>query len=71
MGIWTWSNRRQGFRLGGQHVALLAGDADGHFIIDYTARQFHPEMPFPYVAGGEEWKASVERASGQHWSLDH
>jgi hypothetical protein len=57
-------------RLGGQHVVLLAGDRDGPFVIDYTARQFHPEMPFPYVAGLQEWKAAVERASGQRWVLD-
>lgn len=57
-------------RLGGQHVALLAGDADGHFIIDYTARQFHPGMPFPYVAGVEAWKTAVERASGQKWVME-
>jgi hypothetical protein len=57
-------------RLGGQHVAILAGDQDGHFVIDYTARQFHPEMPFPYVANVEEWKAAVESASRQRWVVD-
>lgn len=57
-------------RLGGQHVAILAGDRDGHFVIDYTARQFHPDLPFPYVAGVEEWKTAVERASGQRWVMD-
>ncbi|WP_354214515.1 hypothetical protein [Arthrobacter sp. UYCo732] len=57
-------------RLGGQHVAILAGDRDGHYVIDYTARQFHPELPFPFVTGVEEWKAAVERASGQRWEMD-
>ncbi|WP_422759239.1 hypothetical protein [Paenarthrobacter sp. C1] len=57
-------------RLGGQHVALLAGDRDGTHVMDYTARQFHPDMPFPYVAGVEEWKAGVERASGTRWVAD-
>jgi hypothetical protein len=57
-------------RLGGQHVAILAGDRDGDYVIDYTARQFHPDLPFPYVAGVEEWKASVERASGTRWVMD-
>lgn len=57
-------------RLGGQHVALLAGDRDGMYVIDYTARQFHPELPFPYVAGVDEWHASVERASGTRWVAD-
>jgi hypothetical protein len=57
-------------RLGGQHVAIMAGDRDGHFVIDYTARQFHTELPFPYVAGVDEWKAAVERASGTRWVMD-
>lgn len=57
-------------RLGGQHVAILAADRDGMFIIDYTARQFHPELPYPFVAGVQEWKAAVEKASGTGWILD-
>jgi hypothetical protein len=57
-------------RIGGQHVAILAGDCNGEFVIDYTARQFHPELPFPYVAGVEDWKATVERASGTKWVMD-
>ena len=40
------------------------------FIIDYTARQFHPELPYPFVAGVQEWKAAVEKASGTGWILD-
>lgn len=54
---------------GGQHVAILAGDRDGTFVIDYTARQFDPELPFPFVAGVEEWHAAVEKASGTGWVL--
>lgn len=57
-------------RLGGQHVAILAGDQDGRYVIDYTARQFHPELPFPYVADFEEWKAGIEASSGTRWSLE-
>jgi hypothetical protein len=57
-------------RLGGQHVALLAGDRDGHYVIDYTARQFHPDLPFPYVAGVQEWMARIAGASGQRWEAD-
>lgn len=38
-------------RLGGQHVAILTGDRDGRYVIDYTARQFQPDLPFPFVAG--------------------
>jgi hypothetical protein len=57
-------------RLGGQHVAILAADTDGMFVIDYTARQFHPELPYPFVAGVEDWKAAVEKASGTVWVLE-
>lgn len=57
-------------RLGGQHVAVLAADRDGMFVIDYTARQFHPELPYPFVAGVEDWKAAVEKASGTAWDLE-
>jgi hypothetical protein len=57
-------------RRGGQHVAILAGDRDGEYVIDYTARQFHPELPFPYVAGVDDWKAAVERTSGTRWVMD-
>lgn len=57
-------------RLGGQHVAILAGDLDGYYVIDYTARQFHPDLPFPYVAGVDEWMARVATASGQRWEIE-
>lgn len=57
-------------RLGGHHVALLAGDQDGYYVIDYTVRQFHPDFPFPYVAGVDEWLAKVASASGQRWEFD-
>lgn len=57
-------------RLGGHHVALLAGDRDGTYVIDYTARQFHPEVPFPYIAPVDEWLAKVQATSGQQWEFD-
>ena len=57
-------------RLGGQHVAILAGDRAGYYVIDYTPRQFHLDLSFPFVVGVEERKAAVERASGTRWALD-
>jgi hypothetical protein len=57
-------------RLGGQHVAILAADQDGMFVIDYTARQFHPELPYPFVAGVEDWQVAVAKASGTAWVLE-
>ena len=57
-------------RLGGQHVAILVADPDGMYIVDYTARQFSPDLPFPFVAGVKDWIAAVARASGTVWELD-
>ncbi|QOD06094.1 hypothetical protein [Pseudarthrobacter sp. BIM B-2242] len=57
-------------RLGGHHVALLVGDRDGTYVVDYTARQFSPDLPFPFVAGVKDWMAAVESASGTRWELD-
>lgn len=57
-------------RLGGVHVAILAADRDGMFIIDYAARQFSPDLPFPYIAGVQEWQDRVGRATGTRWVLD-
>lgn len=57
-------------RLGGHHVAVLAGDTDGLYVIDYTARQFHPDLPFPYVAGVKEWLDKITVTSGQKWEMD-
>ncbi|MGY3380223.1 hypothetical protein ACVWYS_002180 [Arthrobacter sp. TE12231] len=57
-------------RLGGRHVAILAADQDGMFVIDYTARQFHPDLPYPLVAGVEDWRAAITKASGTAWALD-
>lgn len=57
-------------RLGGHHVALLAGDQDGTYVVDYTARQFQADLPFPYVAGVEEWMAQVAAVSGQRWEIE-
>lgn len=57
-------------RLGGHHVAVLAGDTEGLYVIDYTARQFHPDLPFPYVAGVKEWLDKITVTSGQKWEMD-
>ena len=56
-------------RLGGHHVALLVGDRDGTYVVDYTARQFSPDLPFPLVAGVKDWMSAVESASGTRWEL--
>jgi hypothetical protein len=57
-------------RLGGQHVAILVADRHGMYVVDYTARQFSPDLPFPFVAGVKDWMAAVEKASGAKWEID-
>lgn len=57
-------------RLGGQHVAILVADTEGMYVVDYTARQFHPDLPFPLVTGVKDWMARVAKASGTAWELD-
>jgi hypothetical protein len=57
-------------RLGGQHVAILVADPDGMYVVDYTARQFSPDLPFPFVSGVKDWMATVGEASGAVWDLD-
>ncbi|WP_411373270.1 hypothetical protein ACLH0K_08820 [Arthrobacter sp. MPF02] len=56
-------------RLGGHHVALLVADRDGAYVVDYPARQFSSDLPFPLVAGVKDWMAAVEKASGTRWEL--
>lgn len=53
----------------GQHVAILVAHRDGLHVIDYTARQFSPELPFPLIADVESWKRIVEESSGQAWNF--
>lgn len=56
-------------RIGGHHVALLVADRDGTYVVDYTARQFSPDLPFPFVAGVRDWMTAVEKASGTRWEM--
>jgi hypothetical protein len=39
----------------GVYVALSGQD----FVVDYTARQFNPKLPFPLVATVENWEATI------------
>jgi hypothetical protein len=48
----------------GQHVALYVVRRGRGFVIDYTIRQFDQSLPFPFVATTDDWKATVEKATG-------
>jgi hypothetical protein len=53
----------------GQHVALHVVDGDGEYIVDYTARQFNADLPFPFVASYHDWKTAIEMATGRAWTM--
>lgn len=54
----------------GQHVAILAGYREGHAVVDFTIRQFDPGLPFPWTGTVEEWKNTVEAATGTAWTME-
>lgn len=54
----------------GQHVAILAGYPEGYAVVDFTIRQFDPGLPFPWTGTVEEWKSTVEKATGTSWELN-
>lgn len=49
------------------HVAVLCNDTDRYWVVDYTIRQFNPDLPFPYVGTTDDWKATVEQVTGRTW----
>ena len=53
----------------GHHVALLVTDAHGEYIVDYTARQFSPDLPHPFVTSYEDWLAAINTATSRVWTL--
>ena len=42
------------------HAALATWVEDDWYVIDYTARQFDPMLPFPFVAQQHVWKATID-----------
>lgn len=51
------------------HTALLVGDKDSIYVVDYTARQFDQKLPFPFIAKVDEWKNSLSEAYGSTFSI--
>lgn len=52
----------------GVHWAVLMKDRYGReIILDYTARQFDPDLPFPLVAPVDEWRGTIlDRVRAKH-----
>lgn len=51
-----------------QHWALTLDSAEtGTWVLDYTARQFDPALPFPLVAPLAEWQATITAAAAREF----
>ena len=44
------------------HAALAMSVDDNWYIVDFTARQFDENLPFPYIATQDEWKREIDNA---------
>jgi hypothetical protein len=52
------------------HTAILVGDKSGYYVIDYTARQFNQNLPFPMIETVDTWKEKIEQAYGTPFLFD-
>lgn len=53
------------------HTALLVKDADITYVVDYTARQFNQNLPFPMIETIDDWKQKIEQAYGKKFDFDN
>ena len=51
-------------RNGMSHTAILVQMDKHSYVIDYTARQFSPNMDFPLILDKDDWKLAIEKAYG-------
>lgn len=51
------------------HTALLVGDKKDVYVVDYTARQFHQSLPFPFIAKVDEWKDTLSKVYGSTFTI--
>ncbi|MCC3299657.1 hypothetical protein [Arthrobacter caoxuetaonis] len=54
----------------GQHVAILAGYPEGCAVVDFTIRQFDAGLAFPWTGTVDDWKKTVEAATGTSWEFE-
>lgn len=51
------------------HVAVVVRDpGEPAWVVDFTARQFDPGLPWPYIATEDEWRAEIDRIAREHFS---
>lgn len=51
------------------HYAVYLADGEESVVLDFTARQFSPDAPFPFVLPVANWHAYMNHVTGRELSL--
>lgn len=51
------------------HYAVYVANVDEQVVVDFTARQFSPDAPFPFVLPVAKWHAYMEHVTGRELVL--
>lgn len=51
------------------HYAVYMANADEAVVLDFTARQFSPDAPFPFILPVDKWHAYMEHVTGRKMEL--
>lgn len=51
------------------HYAVVLMNANDSVVVDFTARQFSPDAPFPYIVPVKVWHAYLEHVTGRELTL--
>lgn len=54
---------------GNNHFAVYLANQEEEIVFDVTARQFHPEAPFPLVMPLKMWHAYIEHLLGKEMDI--
>jgi len=51
------------------HYALYLANSEESVVVDFTARQFSPDAPFPFILPVDKWHAYMEHVTGRKLEL--
>lgn len=51
------------------HYAVYVANAEEAVVIDFTARQFSPDAPFPFILPVDKWHAYMNHVTGRELEL--
>jgi hypothetical protein len=51
------------------HYAVYVANETEQVVIDFTARQFSPDAPFPFVMPVDKWHAYMEHVTGRELTI--